>query len=63
MEAAHLNWSRVEELRSEIGEDDFAEVVELFMSEADSAIARLNGELPDKNLEGTLHFLKGCMLN
>ena len=37
-----IDWERVRELRSEIGADDFAEVVEMFLSEADEAVTSEN---------------------
>ena len=58
-----IDWERVKELRSEIGADDFAEVVEMFMEEADEAIARLTPKLTAKALEADLHYLKGAALN
>ena len=57
-----IDWTRVAELRSEIGEDDFAEVIVLFLEEADEVIARLR--LGDRSrLAHDLHFLKGSALN
>lgn len=57
-----IDWTRVAELRSEIGEDDFAEVIVLFLEEADEVIARLR--LGDRTrLAHDLHFLKGSALN
>ena len=58
-----IDWERVKELRGEIGADDFAEVVEMFMEEADEAIARLTPSLTAKALEADLHYLKGAALN
>jgi HPt (histidine-containing phosphotransfer) domain-containing protein len=57
-----IDWTRVAELRSEIGEADFAEVIALFLEEADEVIARLR--LGDRSrLAHDLHFLKGSALN
>jgi histidine phosphotransfer protein HptB len=58
-----IEWDRVNELRSEIGADDFAEVVELFLQEADEAISRLSNANGAAVLEADLHFLKGAALN
>lgn len=58
-----IDWERVKELRGEIGADDFAEVVEMFLQEADEAISRLSTTMTTKELEGDLHFLKGAALN
>lgn len=58
-----IDWDRVEELRAEIGADDFDEVVALFLEEADEVIARLSGAAGSGALEADLHFLKGAALN
>jgi histidine phosphotransfer protein HptB len=58
-----IDWGRVRDLRSEIGADDFAEVVAMFLDEADEVIARLTAERGAKALESDLHFLKGAALN
>jgi HPt (histidine-containing phosphotransfer) domain-containing protein len=57
-----INWERVEELRDEIGMDGFAEVVALFLDEADGAVVRLAAGAP-AGLAEDLHFLKGAALN
>lgn len=56
-----IDWERVRELHSEIGDDGFAEVVELFLDEVEAVVLML-GTRPDK-LEEDLHFLKGSALN
>lgn len=58
-----IDWARVAELRDEIGSDDFAEVVALFLEEADEVVARLPACADAKSLESALHFLKGSALN
>ncbi len=58
-----IDWARVVELRLEIGEDDFAEVVDLFLEETDEIIARLSANPDRETLGGDLHFLKGSALN
>lgn len=58
-----IEWERVNELRSEIGDDDFAEVVTLFLEEADDVILRMSAAAGAKALEADLHFLKGAALN
>ena len=35
-----IDWGRVKDLRSEIGAEDFSDVVALFLEEADEVIAR-----------------------
>lgn len=56
-----IDWERVAELRSEIGAEGFAEVVELFLDEVEAVVMAL-GQKPRK-LEDELHFLKGSALN
>ncbi|MBW6416267.1 Hpt domain-containing protein [Celeribacter sp. PS-C1] len=58
-----IDWNRVEELRDEVGSDDFEEVVELFLEEVDEAITRMQTQPDDSRLEQDLHFLKGSSLN
>lgn len=60
---AMIDWKRVEELRSEIGADGFAEVAEMFLEEADQAVSALLAGLPVDEIEAQLHFLKGSALN
>jgi len=58
-----IDWDRVRDLKSEIGETDFAEVVVLFLDEADEVVARLSCDRGAAALEKDLHFLKGAALN
>ena len=58
-----IDWNRVAELRDEIGSDGFAEVVDMFLAEADGVIARLSPDLGPQSLEHDYHFLKGAALN
>ncbi|MBE3638244.1 Hpt domain-containing protein [Mangrovicoccus algicola] len=56
-----LDWDRISELREEIGVEDFAEVVALFLEETGEALSRLAAGRP--TLAADLHFLKGAALN
>lgn len=58
-----IDWARVEELKQEVGEDDFAELVELFLEEVEETITRLKQAPDPANLEEDMHFLKGSALN
>lgn len=58
-----IDWTRVEDLKSEIGEDDFLEVVEMFLEEADEVVTHLEGPPDLGAVESRLHFLKGSALN
>ena len=53
-----VDQSRLNTLRAEVGEDVFAEVLEISVQELDEAIA----DLDSPNL-AKLHFLKGSALN
>ncbi|WP_158964857.1 Hpt domain-containing protein [Chachezhania sediminis] len=54
-----IDWTRVEELRSEVGAEDFADVVELFVEEVSAAIRTLPQVAAEGRLEEAMHFLKG----
>ena len=58
-----INWDRVNELRDEIGEEDFGEVVELFLEEVEQVIDKLRSAPNMNTLGEDLHFLKGSALN
>ena len=58
-----IDWARVTELQNEIGAEDFADVVLLFLEEADEVVAKLPGCTDAPSLEAALHFLKGSALN
>lgn len=62
-----IDWNRVENLRAEIGVEDFLEVAAMFLDEAEEVVTRLRGGVSDggfaSGLEAELHFLKGSALN
>lgn len=58
-----INWDRVAELREEVGEEDFEEVVELFLDEVDAEVDNLCNDQDATALASLLHFLKGSALN
>lgn len=58
-----IDWTRIQELRDEIGEDDLAEVMEMFLAEVDEVIARLRAAPDPARYEDDLHFLKSSALN
>lgn len=58
-----IDWTRVKDLRSDIGEDNFLEVVDMFLEEADDVVIQLDGPTDLANVESRLHFLKGSALN
>ncbi len=58
-----ISWDRVDELREEIGDSDFAEVADMFLEEVDEVVERLKGSPAPETLEEELHSLKGSALN
>ena len=59
-----VNWAQVGELEAEIGGDEFAEVVEIFLEECDGPAARLaDPTAGTAGLEADLHFLRGAAMN
>ena len=58
-----IDWSRVQELRREIGDDGFAEVVELFLDEVETMIGRLAAATTANASAEDMHFLKGSAWN
>lgn len=58
-----IDWERVSTLRAEIGEDDFEEVVPLFIEEVTGIIDGLRNAPDLSRLEDDLHALKGSALN
>ncbi|MCI2394692.1 Hpt domain-containing protein [Aliiroseovarius sediminis] len=58
-----INWDRVNDLKAEIGDDDFAEVAELFLEEVEEVIYRLKSAPKPALFEQDMHFLKSSSLN
>lgn len=58
-----IDWTRIQELRNEIGAEDFGEVVQLFLEEAEEEIAALRSGCDTSQIESRLHMLKGSALN
>lgn len=58
-----IDWTRVNELREEVGAEDFDEVVELFLSEVEDRLSTLSANKPLPQIEEDMHFLKGSALN
>ncbi|MDJ0640422.1 MAG: Hpt domain-containing protein [Paracoccaceae bacterium] len=57
-----LDMSRIAELKEEVGEDDFAEVVALFCEEVEEVLSELD-TTPQETIAGKIHFLKGSVQN
>ena len=51
-----LDWNRINELRGEVGDDEFQLILELFLDEVEGVIMRLSRR-DVLQLETDLHFL------
>ncbi|WP_417250115.1 Hpt domain-containing protein [Celeribacter sp.] len=58
-----IDWACVRTLMNEIGEEDFDDVIPLFLQEMDATVAKLAASKDRGTLAETLHFLKGASLN
>lgn len=58
-----IDWGQVKSLRDEVGQEDFDEVVELFLKEVEEVVERLKVSPDISNLEEDMHFLKGSAMN
>lgn len=57
-----IDWDRLLTLRSDIGEDDFADVAFLFVAEIEETLARLVSD-PAGARAADFHFLRGSAAN
>jgi HPt (histidine-containing phosphotransfer) domain-containing protein len=58
-----IDVGRIEELKLEIGEDDFADVLEIFIEEIESALDAMDISAPPSTIAAELHSLKGSAQN
>jgi len=58
-----IDWERVQELKDEVGAEDFDEVVDLFLEEVEENLTSLTPTLAPKDMEEVLHALRGSALN
>ncbi|MEP1767277.1 MAG: Hpt domain-containing protein [Sulfitobacter sp.] len=58
-----IDWNRIKILRDEIGEEDFPDVVEIFIEEVTEMIQNLRQTPKLETLGADLHALKGSALN
>lgn len=56
-----IDWSAIETLKTEIGAEDFGDVVEVFLEEVEEKLAGLD-QTPAEDLGAAFHFLKGSAL-
>lgn len=57
-----IDWDRIDELRQDFGEEDFAEIAEAFLLEVQEKLDSLDRQPMDK-LSDDFHFLKGSAAN
>lgn len=60
-----IDWAQVKQLEEDVGSEDLADVVTLFLSEVDEAVEALQSLPKDAAPEvaAALHFLKGSAFN
>lgn len=60
-----IDWDQIKQLEEDVGAEDLADVVEIFIEEVDEAVDALrNGSAPTgADLAAALHFLKGSAYN
>lgn len=58
-----IDWNRIRMLRDEIGEEDFPDVVEIFIEEVTEMIDTLRNAPSRDSLGEDLHAVKGSALN
>ncbi|MFK5998041.1 MAG: Hpt domain-containing protein [Rhodobacterales bacterium] len=61
-----IDWQQARQLQDDVGKDEMAEVVELFLSEVDEAMETLQANyagMPVNERSAAFHFLKGCAAN
>ncbi|MEM6593229.1 MAG: Hpt domain-containing protein [Pseudomonadota bacterium] len=61
-EGAMIDWDRVKELRTDFGEDDFEEIVTMFLAEVEEKLEKMCADTSD-DLSEDYHFLKGGAAN
>lgn len=57
-----INWDQLRDLWTELGADEFSEVLELFLDEVEGTTLRLSKDDSDR-LSRDMHYLKGSALN
>lgn len=60
-----INWQQIRQLEEDVGAEDLAEVVTLFLAEVDEAIEELDGitQKGPTEIADAMHFLKGSAFN
>lgn len=57
--AGVIDWERVRNLREEVGDESFRDVVAVFLDEVEQVIVQFRTGLAAEQIESALHFLKG----
>lgn len=57
-----IDWGRIEELRSDFGEDDFLEIVSMFLGEVKTKLDDMSAA-SNPPVSADFHFLKGSAAN
>ena len=60
-----IDWEQVQQLESDVGSEDFAEVVAMFIDEVDEAVEPFatDQQFAPDILSATMHFMKGSAYN
>ena len=58
-----IDWERIEDLRQEVGQKDFADVVGLFFEEIDCSLREAFELTQPDEIRDLLHFIRGSALN
>ena len=60
-----IDWSQIKQVEEDVGAEDLAEVVEIFIEEVEEAVDALRGmsEMADAQMAPAMHFLKGSAYN
>lgn len=58
-----IDWSRVNELKEDFGEEGFAELLPVFVAEIEEALSQLSEANSAEEVASTCHFIKGSAAN
>ena len=58
-----IDWDRVNELRTDFGDEDFVEIVTMFLGEVEAKIEEMTNGMAEAELSESFHFVKGSAAN
>jgi len=58
-----IDWTRVNQLRDEVGPEAFVEIAAMFLAEAEDAVSGLSPAAAPAAMAANLHAIKGSALN